>query len=472
VTNVDHWINGKSVAPSDAERFEVTDPITRKPTTHPILGTARDVDEAVASSKAAFGEWARRPAVERAKILNSVGRAIRANLDALTEIEVLETGKLVDNARAEVEGTADYFEYYGGIGRAFFGDVIGLGSGQHAFTRHEPFGVIGMITPWNSPILQAGRGVAPALAAGNAVVIKPSPFTSSSTVRLAQIASEAGLPEGLLNVVLGGGDTVGTPLVSHPDVAKIAFTGSVPTGRAIAAIAAERLVPVTLELGGKSPNLIFADADFEAAARSATSYLRNCGQVCSALTRIIVERSIYEPFCDRLVEHVETFTPPTRLAPLTTEAQYKIVTGYFDVAKSDGATLLTGGTPAKDPALAAGRYVEPTVYADVTPSMRIFQEEIFGPVVTVTPFDTEEEAITLANATEYGLSSGLWTGDIARALRVAAAIESGQVLVNGGQHGNETPFGGMKNSGIGREKGFGALSEYSEIKTVIMDVSS
>ena len=467
-----HWINGRFRAPHTGQYLTASNPATGQPTTHVALGGKTEAREAVEAAASAQPSWAAQPHADRARILTALGARIRADADELTETEVSETGKLMSGMPKEIHDAADYFDFYGGAVRALFGKTIGLGADQHAYTTLEPYGVVAMITPWNSPLLQAARGIAPALAAGNAVVIKPSEFTPSSTARLAQLAADAGLPDGVLNVVTGTGPEAGTPLVAHPAVRKLAFTGSVETGRVLARACAARLIPVSLELGGKSPNVVFADADLDRAAASAAGFTRNCGQVCSTLSRLIVEQSVHDELIDRVLSTLKLVTPGDHLAPITTPAQFARVQSYFAIAAAEGARLMAGGTVATDEALSSGNYLTATVYTDVAPTMRIFQEEIFGPVLTVTPFETEEDAIHLANATAYGLIASIWTSDVARAHRVAAAIDAGQVSVNGGLLGIEVPFGGYKNSGIGREKGFDALYEYTQVKTVVVATGS
>ncbi len=462
-----HWIGGWEVAPAGGLYRPTTSPVDRSVSFEIADGDARDVDAAAVAASSARHAWAATSTAERAELLRAVGTAVRENLDGLVEAEIAETGKLVAHARAEMLSCADYFEYYAAVVRTMRGETIDQGPGQHTYTRHEPFGVVGVIAPWNGPLNQASRGAAPALAAGNTVILKPSEFTSAATLRFARLASEAGLPHGVLNVVTGTGPAAGAALVRHDAVRKVTFTGSVPTGQVVAGIAAERVIPLTLELGGKSPLVVFADADLDRAAlAAAATALMNSGQVCSATTRLIVEHSVQDALLGRVSAILEQKRPGVDFGPIITEQQFDKVLDFFESATEAGATALTGGTCYHQGAAASGRYVAPTVYKDVTPDMRIAREEIFGPVLVSLPFDDFDEAIMLANDTEYGLAAAVWTGDVSRGLRAAHLIEAGQVSVNGGVMTQETPFGGYKRSGYGREKGAAAIYEYTQVKTV------
>jgi aldehyde dehydrogenase (NAD+) len=461
----EHWIAGEWTAPADGEYLPSHSPGEYTELVCEIAaGSPDDVDRAVAAAREAGAGWRDQKPGARGRVLAAVATAIRDNAAELAELESAETGKPAWQAPLEVEGTAAYFDFYAGLANQPGGEVIDLGPGMMGYTRHEPFGVVGVITPWNAPLNQGARAIAPALLAGNTVVVKPSEFTSATTLRLGELASAAGLPSGALNVVTGSGLQAGAPLVQHPEVRKLAFTGSIRAGRQIGHLAADKIIPLTLELGGKSANIVFDDADVEAAVRgSIMAFVTNGGQICSAGTRLLVARSMHDQFVKALVTALEsTVVPGQTYGPMTTRAQYEKVLDYYRIAQKDGATLATGGSPTGN-----GWLVPPTVYTGVTNDMRIAREEVFGPVLTVTPFDTEDEAVALANDSDYGLAAGIWTTNLSRAHRVAASLQAGQVYVNAWQAGLvEGPFGGYKASGYGREKGIEALHHYSQTKFV------
>ena len=468
-----HFIGGEQVAPSGGSFLPSVNPSDETVVAEIALGNAADVDSAVAAAQNAFRSWADMRPIDRGRILTAVGRKLRENIPTLGKIESDEMGVPLKMVAGPLETAAAYFEYYGGLAPSLEGENIPLGPQQFSFTTHEPYGVIGVITPWNAPLNQAARSIAPALAGGNVVVHKPSEYTSMTALVFAELAMEAGLPAGVWNVITGLGADVGMPLVEHPAVKKVAFTGSVATGQRIGVAAAEKIMPVTLELGGKSPNIVFEDANLDEAIMGALmGFVANSGQICLAGTRVLVQRSIYDEFSQKLAGAMG-FIPLGReldaptLGPIANNMQYEKVLNYFQVAEQDGATLLAGGGPAEDKE--QGYYVKPTLYGDVDMSMRIAQEEIFGPVGVLIPFDTEEEAIEIANDTEYGLAAGVWTRDVSRVHRVTSQIQAGQIYVNSYfETGVESPLGGYNKSGIGREKGMIAMKQYTHTKSVII----
>ncbi|SDR61656.1 aldehyde dehydrogenase family protein [Paraburkholderia tuberum] len=466
-----HYIAGRSVAPSADAYIPNNNPATGAPIGEVAAGNAADVDLAVKSSHEAYPAWRDLRPMERGRIMISIAQMLRRDIDRFAEMEAADAGKKLQQARSEIEVCAQYFDFYGGLVNYYQGEVINLGAGLHSYTRREPYGVIGAILPWNAPLNQACRAVAPALAVGNAVVSKPSEETSSSLIEFAKMCvEECGLPPGILNVVLGRGHEAGRALVEHPLVRKVSFTGSVRAGREIGHIAAERIIPLTLELGGKSPNIVFDDADLEAAANGVVrGFTWNAGQICWAGTRCLVQRTTYDRFVKLLVAKVNALRvgadAPSDVGAITTDAQYQRVRESLQMAVKDGARLLAGST-AEAPGR-IGNYIGPALYESIDPKARIAQEEIFGPVGVVIPFDDEADAIRISNDSEYGLAAGIWTRDIGRALRMVAAVEAGQVTVNDYfAAGIETPFGGYKNSGYGREKGIEALHHNTQLKCV------
>lgn len=462
-----NWIAGEERAAVGGDILVSTDP--RDGTTVATIARsgAEDVAAAVAAAEDAKLAWRRLRPIERGRLLISLGRAIEEHSTTLAQLESSETGKPAWQSPMEMAGAAAYFEFYGGLVNVQHGETIDLGPDHHCFTRREPFGVVGVITPWNAPLNQIARAVAPALAVGNTVVVKPSEFTSSTAIELARLTAEVGFPAGVFNVVTGTGEEAGEHLVKDTRVRKLAFTGSPRAGRLIGHIAAERILPLTLELGGKSANIVFADADLDQAAQVAVAaFMINSGQVCSAGTRLLVHRSVHDEFVERLVAEVNArmADEARAIGPLTTPAQYDKVVEYLDIATGEGAVAVVGG--AADPSVGPA-FVPPAIFTGVDNSMRIAREEVFGPVLAVIPFDEESEAVSITNDSDYGLAAGVWTRDISRALRVSDALEAGQVHVNTWLTAAvETPFGGYKESGYGREKGLEALHHYSQLKCV------
>ncbi|MEZ4586793.1 MAG: aldehyde dehydrogenase [Gemmatimonadales bacterium] len=471
------FVDGRERPPASGEFFDSFDPFTGEPWARIAQAGADDVDAAVQAAHRAFssGPWAAATPSERGRLLHRVGELIARDAKRLAATEVRDNGKLIAEMQGQLNYIPNWYYYFGGLADKIEGRVIPLDKkGYFNFTRREPLGVVGVITPWNSPLLLASWKLAPALAAGCTVVIKPSEFTSASTLEFVRLFEEAGFPPGVVNVVTGFGKDVGAALVEHPLVAKISFTGSDATGRAIGQLAAKHLKRVSLELGGKSPNVVFADADLDDAVNGAVSGIfAATGQTCIAGSRLLLERRVHDAFVEKLLGLARTakmgnpMDPGTQVGPVTTQPQYQKVLSYIEIAKSEGAELLLGGGPASRPECGTGWFVEPTVFGAVENSMRIAQEEVFGPVLSVIPFDDEEEAVAIANDTRFGLGAGIWTRDIGRAHRVAERIRAGTVWVNCYRAVSfMSPFGGFKDSGHGRENGIEAVDEYLATKSV------
>lgn len=441
-----------------------------------------DVDAAIEAAHRSFigGPWSKMNATSRGKLLRRLGDLIARDADRFAAIEVRDNGKLLAEMAGQLRYIPEWLYYYGGLADKIEGGVIPSDKPDiFNYTRHEPLGVIVAITPWNSPLLLLTWKLAPALAAGNTVVIKPSEFTSCSTLALMELVKEAGFPDGVVNTVTGLGSEIGAALVEHPRVAKVAFTGGDATGAAVYAAAAKGIKHVTLELGGKSPNIVFADANIEDAVKGAISGIfAASGQTCIAGSRLLVQRSVYRKFSEKVVAFAavarlgDPMQSATQVGPITTEQQRRKVLDYIEVAQGEGANCLLGGKTPTALELRKGWFVEPTIFGDVANSMRIAREEVFGPVLSIIPFEDEDDAIAIANDSLYGLAAGVWTSDIRRSFRMANRIRAGTVWVNTYRAVSfMAPFGGYKQSGIGRENGQEAIQEYLQTKCVWINLA-
>ncbi len=473
----DHYIGGANVAPTSDDYFDTDNPYTGEVWAQVARGNAEDVDRAVQAAKTAFdtGEWAQMRPTQRGKLLVRLAEIIEREAVRLGELEVQDNGKLIAEMGAQTRYLAEWYRYFGGMADKVEGAVLPSDRpGIFNFTRYEPLGVIAMITAWNSPLLLLAWKLAPALAAGNTAVIKPSEYTSASTLEFMHLVKEAGFPDGVVNCITGFGAEAGQSLVDHPDVAKVAFTGSDMAGQRIYESAAKKIMPVTLELGGKSPNIVFEDADFEAAVMGAISGIfAATGQTCIAGSRLLVQRSIHDRFVERLVEVAgaakigDPMSMDTHVGPVTTAPQYEKILHYMDVAREDGATCVLGGKPYSGAGAKGKRFVEPTIFTNVANDMRIAQEEVFGPILSIIPFDTEEGAVEIGNDIVFGLAAGVWTSDIGRALRMSERLKAGTIWVNTYRAVSfMSPFGGYKRSGQGRESGQQAIKDFMQVKSV------
>lgn len=474
-TQYENYIDGRWRAPVSGIYFDSENPATRDVLYRAARSDYRDVDKAVAAASRAFhdADWRAMSQTRRGHLLRALGDTIATNAEELAVMESRDNGKLLREMKGQARGVPEYFYYYAGLADKIQGDFIPTSNRKVLnYTVREPVGVVGAITPWNSPLTLTASKLAPALAAGNTVVIKPSEHTSASILRLAELASEAGFPPGVINVITGFGDEAGKPLADHRDLAKISFTGSSGTGSAIASSAASRFIGATMELGGKSPNIVFDDADMDNAAVGVIAGIfAAAGQTCIAGSRVFAHRRIYEDLLQRVTERAQSIVigdpadDATELGPLAFEAQRDKVAGYVALGVSEGARVLTGGEVPNTGL--DGWFFEPTVLVDVSNTMRVAREEIFGPVVAVIPFDDEDEVVALANDTDYGLAAGVWTRDLARAHRMADRLEAGTVWVNTYRAMSPmSPRQGFKQSGAGVEHGIEGVREYTRLKSV------
>jgi aldehyde dehydrogenase (NAD+) len=470
-------IGGRCVDPAGNAWFGTQNPYTGETWAEIPRADARDVDLAVQAAHHAYtaGPWAEMSASQRGALLRRLGDLIARDAAKLARTEVRDNGKLYAEMSGQLTYLPQWYYYYGGLADKIEGAVLPLDKkGYFCFTRHEPLGVVAAITPWNSPLLLASWKIAPALAAGCTVVVKPSEYTSASTLEFVELFDEAGFPPGVLNVVTGFGAEVGAPLVEHPLVRKISFTGSDATGRVINQQAAKHFKRVSMELGGKSPNIVFADADLEQAVYGAISGIfAATGQTCIAGSRLLLQDGIHDAFVDRLLAVAGTarmgdpMDPATQVGPVTTQQQFEKVLRYIDLARDEGARLLLGGRRGDLPECASGWFVQPTIFGEVRNDMRIAQEEVFGPVLSILRFKDEADAIAIANDVRFGLAAAVWTSDIGRALRMSEKLRAGTVWVNTYRAVSYmAPFGGYKDSGLGRENGIEAIREYLQVKSV------
>lgn len=477
------YVDGRPMDSRSGTWLEVRSPATGELVGRVPAGTAEDVDAAVAAARRAFeaGRWSGLPPAERAAVLWRLADRLEAEADELARLETLQTGTAYKLRReSDLPFAVDNLRFFAGAARILEGKAAAEYTGSHtSFIRREPIGVVGQVAPWNYPLWMAVWKIGPALAAGNSIVLKPASATPLTTLRLAELAREAGLPDGVLNVVTGRGEPVGTAIAAHPDVDMVSLTGDTETGKQVMATAAASLKRVHLELGGKAPVLVFADADLEAAARGATAgALINGGQDCTAATRCYVERPLLEPFVARLRELFagvrigDPFAPTTDLGTLISRAHVERVHGFVERARADGATIITGGKPLSLPGFLPGAFYRPTIVTDVDPTAEIVCREVFGPVLVVLPFDTADEAIRLANATRYGLASSVWTRNVFTAVNVARRLNFGHVLVN--DHlmiASEMPHGGFRESGVGKDMSLYSFEDYTQVKHVMVELT-